>query len=336
MQNRTFAVKARPARLSRREALRQGLVGATGLALSAQAHAFMGKMSAAEAAETEKRKDEKSGFIDAHVHVWTPDTDHYPLASGYSKADMQPPSFTPDELFAHATPCGVDRIVLIQMSFYGFDNSYMLDSMRAHEGVFSGVAVIDENADRPQDEMRRLKKLGVRGFRILPGDRPVETWLDGPGMAAMWKCGAEEGLAMCHLINPDALPAVDRMCKKHPDTPVVIDHFSRIGEDGKIREKDLAALADLARHKQTSVKVSAFYALGKKKAPYVDLGPMIRRLLDAYGPERLMWATDCPYQVDPGHNYKDSVDLIRERLDFLSDNDREWLLRKTAERIFFS
>ena len=51
-------------------------------------------------------------FIDAHVHVWTPDTAHYPLAAGYKKADMHPPSFTPEQLFKHTKPAGVDRIDL--------------------------------------------------------------------------------------------------------------------------------------------------------------------------------------------------------------------------------
>jgi predicted TIM-barrel fold metal-dependent hydrolase len=154
-------------------------------------------------------------------------------------------------------------------------------------------------------------------------------------MARMWKCGAEEGLAMCHLIDPDSLPAVDRMCRNHPETPVVIDHMCRIGADGTVREADVKALCDLAQHKQVRVKVSAFYALGKKEPPYDDLAPMIRRLLDAYGPQRLMWASDCPFQVDPGHTYEDSIALVRDRLDFLSDDDRQWLLRKTAESVFF-
>jgi predicted TIM-barrel fold metal-dependent hydrolase len=326
--------------LTRRDALKSAALGAGGLALAAigpPLHAReeekIGKDDASGAPDS---GDNGAGYIDAHVHVWTPDTKSYPLAEGYAVADMQPPSFTPQELFDHCRPCGVSRIVLIQMSFYGFDNSYMLDAIREHPGVFSGVAVIDEEARRPQDEMLRLKSLGVRGFRIRPGGRPVATWLDGPGMDAMWRAGADEGLSMCHLIDADSLPAIDRMCRKHPDTPVVIDHFARIGVDGTIRDSDVQALCDLARHKHVAVKVSAFYALGKKASPYLDLAPMARRLLDAYGPQRLMWATDCPYQVDPGHNYQDSVDLIRERIDFLDDNDRAWLLRKTAERVFFS
>ncbi len=275
------------------------------------------------------------GFIDAHVHVWTPDTKSYPLADGFKKEDMQPASFTPDELFSNCRPNGVDRIVLIQMSFYRFDNSYMLDMMKKHKGVFSGVAVIDANRD-PAKTMKALAKQGVRGFRIRPHDQGPDQWLEGDGMKAMWKCGAEEGLAMCHLIDAKFLPSVDRMCRRNPKTPVVIDHFARIGIDGQVRKADLDNLCALAKHKTVSVKLSAYYALGKKKAPYKDLGPMIRRVLDAFGPERCMWASDGPFQVVGGHEYKPSIDLIKTGLDFLSDSDREWILRKTAERVFYS
>lgn len=140
---------------------------------------------------------------------------------------------------------------------------------------------------------------------------------------------------MCPLINPNCLPALDRMCVRFPETPVVIDHFARIGVDGQFRETDLDNLCRLARHRNVHVKVSAFSALGAKKAPYLDLAQMIRQVLGAFGPERLMWATDGPWQMMNGHNYRDSIDLIRTRLDFLTDNDRQWLLRKTAEKVFF-
>lgn len=290
----------------------------------------------ADDSQQDKSNANDAGAIDAHVHVWTPDTVKYPLAAGFRREEMAPPSFTPEQLFAQARPCGVSRVVLVQMSFYGFDNSYMLDCIRTFPGVFSGIAVIDDSAADPAAEMRRLKKLGVRGFRIYPRDLPPDRWLDAAGMAKMWQCGAEEKLAMCCLVNPNELPAINRMCEKYPGTPVVVDHCGRLGMKGEIREEDLAQLCRLARHKQAYVKVSAFYALGKKVAPYTDLGPMIRRLRDAFGAERLMWATDCPYQVQGEHNYRDSIELVRSRLDFLTPDDRQWMLRGTAERVFFA
>lgn len=274
-------------------------------------------------------------YIDAHSHVWTPDTEHYPLAPGFRRANMDPSSFTAEELLAHAKPVGVNRVVLIQMSFYGHDNSYMLDCMKKFPGTFSGVAVIDQNQPKPGDEMVKLKKQGVRGFRIYPQNQEYAKWLDGAGLKSMFAAGAKERLNMCCLIDTNALPALDKACIANPETPVVIDHICRIGVSGKIPPEDVKALCDMAKHKYVTVKVSAFYALGQKKPPYHDLAPLIKQVYDAYGPQRLMWATDCPFQV-VDHTYKQSIDLIKDGLDFLSADDKEWILRKTAEKVFFS
>ena len=140
---------------------------------------------------------------------------------------------------------------------------------------------------------------------------------------------------MCCLINPEDLPAVSSMCERFPGTPVVIDHLSRIGADGTFRDEDVSELCKLAKQKQVSVKVSAFYGLGAKQAPYLDLAPVIKRIFEAYGPQRLMWASDCPYQLAPGHTYADSIALVRDHLDFLSPEDREWIFSKTAKRVYF-
>ena len=274
-------------------------------------------------------------FIDAHSHVWTPDTEGYPLVAGYFRDRMQPRSYTAEELLKMAEPVGVNRVVLIQMSFYGYNNSYMLDMIRKSPKKFVGVAVIDQDEKRPDIEMRKLKSQGVRGFRIYPKNQKHETWLSSEAMHTMWTTAAKENLNMCCLINPIDLPALGRMCRDFPDTPVVIDHICRIGVSGKVEEKEVKALCDMARHKNVTVKISAFYALGKKKPPYHDLAPLIKRVYDAFGPKRLMWATDCPFQAVGGHTYKQSINLIKHGLDFLSETDKAWLLRETAERVFF-
>src|SRR5207245_7476243 len=101
-------------------------------------------------------------------------------------------------------------------------------------------------------------------------------------------------------------------------------------------DKKVDALCAMAKHKKVMVKVGAFYALGKKKAPYTDLAPFIEKVVKAFGPERCMWESDSPFQVTGGHAYKDSVELVKSRLKFLSDGDRECRLIKTAEHDLFT
>ena len=140
---------------------------------------------------------------------------------------------------------------------------------------------------------------------------------------------------MACLIGPDALPELDRMCTAYPHTPVIIDHLARIGADGVIRDADIDRLCAMAKHKNVMVKVGAFYALGKKEPPYTDLAPWIKKVVTAFGARRCMWESDCPFQVQGDHTYQASVDLVLRRLDFLKGDDKEWLLRKTAEDFFF-
>src|SRR5262249_23044696 len=107
------------------------------------------------------------GFIDAHVHVWTDDTAHYPLGAGWKETDLRPRGLPPEDLFKHMKPAGVDRVNLIEISHYypkdlsnkivnGFDNRYMLDMMALYPDVFVGTAVIDPHGEAPDKRMGEL------------------------------------------------------------------------------------------------------------------------------------------------------------------------------------
>jgi L-fuconolactonase len=276
-----------------------------------------------------------AGWIDAHSHIWSPDTERYPLEPGLTSEDLAPPSFTDDELMAIAEPEGVTRVVLIQHNrYHGFNNEYLVTARQRHPERFRIVGMVDSRKPKPGKAMRELLPQGVTGFRIAPA-RLGPDWLKTDGMREMWQTAGETRQSMCCLINPSDLADVDRMCESYPETPVVIDHFGRVGVSGEFRDNELSALCRLARHKLVRIKISAFYAIGKKQPPYDDLVPIIRRLLDSFGAERLMWASDCPYQLGGTNTYSASIGLIRDRLDFLSVDDRNRLLRDTAAAVFF-
>lgn len=320
-------------RFSRRDVLKSGLAAGALSAIPAFPVAAADKEPAVDL--------KKHPYIDAHSHIWTPETDKWPLANGKTKKDLDPPSFTPAELLKLAHAVGVGRVVLIQHTLYhGYDNTYLLDAFKAHPGVFAVTGMVNDTKPEPGKAMRDLHKQGVKAFRITSrpgiGASGGEKWLSSPGMAEMWKTAAETGQVMACLIDAKDIAGVDAMCAKNPGTTVVIDHFARIGVDGTVHQEDLDQLCALAKRKKTYVKLSAYYALGNKKPPYLDLAPMIRRLLDAFTPDRCMWASDAPYQTQGDNTYQASIELIRDKLDFLSAGDKEKLLTKTAQSVYFT
>lgn len=280
------------------------------------------------------------GDIDAHSHVWSDDLARYPLGSWATKADMQPPTFTAEQLLAIMKPNGVDRAVLIQHApLHGYDNSYILDCARKYPGVFSVVAMINERAPHLRERLADLRDQGARGIRIGPtihADRTLNedppNWLKAQGMQLLWKHSAELDVAICPLVSPEFLPSLDPMCAQHPETTLVLDHFGRIEMNNHDHARWLTALA---KYPRVHVKASAFRNFGDKQAPYEDLIPLIRMVLDAFGPDRVMWGTDCPYQLNDGNNYADSINLIRNGIEGLSDTERRLILRDTAVRVFF-
>ncbi|MEW4567416.1 amidohydrolase family protein [Tautonia sp. JC769] len=332
--------------ISRRNLMGAALAGVAGLSLAGRPRRAGGAAQERNAARTDAQVDaqarvaplsiEDEPYIDAHSHIWTPDLDRYPLAEGFTRDDMQPPSFTAEELLATCRPSGVGRVNLIQMSYYGFDNTYMLDMIAAYPDRFVGTAIIDPEGRDPAAEMAALATKGVRAFRVQPQllNLPIDRWLDHPGYDAMFSKAPETRQAISFLIDPDALPEVDRACRAYPETAFIVDHLARIGVDGQFRSADIAALCDLSRNPNAYVKIGAFYALSPMGPPYRDLAPLIRRVIDAYGPRRCMWESDCPFQV-VDHSYESSIDLIRSHLDFLDDDDRRWLLTRTAEELLF-
>ena len=157
-------------------------------------------------------------YIDAHSHIWTPDVAHYPLAEGFAKADMKPPSFTAEELLAQCRPAGVGRVNLIQMVFYGFDNRYMLDMIKLYPDRFVGTAIVDPLGADPGKAMEDLLPRGVRAFRIHPrySKLPPARWLEPEGYKAMFATAARTGQAISCLIDPEGFAEIDRMCRLYP------------------------------------------------------------------------------------------------------------------------
>jgi predicted TIM-barrel fold metal-dependent hydrolase len=315
-----------PPRLGRRAFLRLSL-GATAL-LAGCAGSAPGPAARARAPG-----EAAEGFIDAHVHFWSADQTHYPHVEKYALQDLQPVRYEPEDFLRLARGRAIERAVVIQPGCYGTDHRYLRGVLDAHPGRFAGVGSL-EGARDPVALLRRLASEGFRGVRVVT-HRASANWPHDEGARALWRAAAAADVPLCILAEAAYLPALEATCARAPETPVVVDHLGRPRPGRRDREADVAALCALARHPRVKVKVSGLHFLGPAEHHYAELLPAIYRVVDAFGPERVMWGSDAPHQLLHG-GYADALALLRERADRLSASDRDWILRGTAERTFFS
>jgi L-fuconolactonase len=130
-----------------------------------------------------------------------------------------------------------------------------------------------------------------------------------------------------------------------PDLPVVLNHlgFCQQGyqrdEYGRPRiptelpPPTLPTVLDLARHANVHVMVSGQYAFSKEPYPYPDLTEVIRAVYEAYGADRLLWASDYPWIAEePG--YEAQLQLVDHYLPDLTSQERAAIMGGTAARLF--
>jgi predicted TIM-barrel fold metal-dependent hydrolase len=267
-------------------------------------------------------------IVDPHVHVWKNDP-KYPWA----KETTNPPAddALPETLLELMAANGVDRTVLVQVIYYRWDNRYARDCMRRWPDKFMGVCRVDPQSPRAPDDLSRLvQDDGFHGVRLSPAAGADGDWIRGDLMHPLWRRTAELRVPMLILAPITRMPDIVRLCDKHPNVDVCIDHMADCPAD---RPDQLPMLLELARFPRVFVKISHTWNVSNQDYPYRDTHEQVRRIYDAFGPERLMWGTDWP-MVEKKCGYAKALAVVRGELKFLTPADKEWILGKTALKLW--
>ena len=267
-------------------------------------------------------------IIDSHVHVWKHDP-RYPWA----KETTHPPPHdaTPETLLALMRANGVSKTVIVQVIHYRWDNSYLADVLKQFPEYFRGVARVNpQDPGAPDQASRLIREQGFAGIRISPAGDEQGDWIRGPLMEPLWARCRDENGSMSVLAPITRIPDVALLIEKFPDLDVVIDHMADCPPE---RPELLKNLLALKRFPRVFVKVSHAWSLSRQAYPYPDCQAQIKRLYDAFGPERLMWGTDWPL-VEAYCGYGKALSIIRDEMPFLNAEDKKWMLSKTVSRVF--
>ena len=233
------------------------------------------------------------GWVDTHVHVFRRGLSLAPQRRYQPAADA-----LPESLLTEMRRAGVARSVLVQPSFLGIDNGYLLDVMARHPELRAGIAVVD--ADATPARLDDLRRAGIVGARLNCIGVPLPDLAGGRHRALADRLAAAglvlqiqaEGIQWATLAP--ALPSLP--CR------VLVDHFGRTPPND-VDGSFAALLRSASETEQVWFKFSAPYRLPEGVA-----SGCAERILQTVGVGRIVWGSDWPWtQFEGRHAYADTL-----------------------------
>jgi predicted TIM-barrel fold metal-dependent hydrolase len=184
---------------------------------------------------------------------------------------------------------GMSNGVLVQPSFLGSDNSYLVACLNQAAGRLRSIAVVDPAATT--DELRALDRAGVVGIRLNLVGQPL------PDLAASeWKVLLANLKAMGWQVeiqrNAADLAALAPQLLDH-GVAIVLDHYALPDPKLGVADPGFQSVLKLGATRNVWVKISAPYRNGAAGEEFAKAAyPLLR---EAYGLDRLLWGSDWPH-----------------------------------------
>jgi L-fuconolactonase len=267
--------------------------------------------------------------IDAHQHFWNYSVAEYPwigaglerLARDYLPSDLEP-------LLAAKQ---IDGSVAVQARQSVEESLWLLALAKAHPLVKGVVGWVDLRSDRVGDDLRVLAANPTFvGVRHVVQDEPDPRFVLGEGFIRGLRQLRQHGLTYDLLLYPSQLPAAIELVELIPEQPFVVDHLAKprivAGEiDGWGRD-----IRAIARHDNVCCKVSGMVTEAVRRGwKRDDFTPYLDVVLEAFGPERLMFGSDWPVCLLAGE-YADVAAIPRDYFSRLSTTEQRMIWGDTA------
>jgi len=246
------------------------------------------------------------GATDCAVHVYG-DPKRHPLWEGRT---YTPELATVPELKQMMRAVGFDRVVVVQASTYGTDNSCVVDSISELGNGARGVAMIDDKTT--EASLDAMHRGGMRGIRLMLGNQGV-TDLAGAKQrvkTAADRMKSRKGWSMLISGSPATWDAL-RVELAAAGVPIVIDHFGEPQVAGGVGQPGFTAVLNLVKSGKAYVKLSNADTL-TMQPDLSDVTPYAKALIAA-NPQRVVWGTAWPHPNAGPVPGRKSTDLALHR-----------------------
>jgi predicted TIM-barrel fold metal-dependent hydrolase len=279
-------------------------------------------------------------ILDAQVHVWEADRPGRPWYRQPPIATAEPAPFfagetvvTGADMVKLMDAAGVDGALLVTTGrHYGFDNSYAQEVAAHYPDRFRVVARIDPAAPAIEELAADPLVVGVRVLAMAPADRAV---FESGGFDDAFAQAQAVGMPVA-IYPVGTLPLVGDVARRYPELQLVVDHLGLVQRPvlprGVDAFADLPQLLELAALPNVAVKLSGVATLSFEPFPFRDVWPHVHRVLEAFGPERVLWGSDGT-RAEGIVTYAEGLRWLTEAGE-LSPDELERVLATTLRRIF--
>jgi len=273
---------------------------------------------------------QRAPVVNGAEHAWVLHDPRFPIDPNLATCPQNLPryEYSAEHILADMRSHQVDHVVISHVCYYGRDNRYPAHMLKAHPGKFAAIGLlVGYRLHRPDDKenpgrlQRLMREDGFAGLRLSPiYDRDV-VWFNDPVSYPLWKKAEELGATFNIFLAPQQIPQVADMAGRFPGVNIVIDHMAMI-DIARPDSEGIDPLVGLAKLPNVYARTSLHNPSKTKQLPFRDVWPYLRRLYDAFGPRRLVYA-----------NFYELM-IMKEMIPFFTADDKEWILGRTAYRLY--
>ena len=277
----------------------------------------------------------KRMIVDAQVHLWTANSPDYPWNP--DARPQLPEPFTIERALPLMDEAGVDRVVIVPPGLNDV-NTYALEAHKRYPSRFAVMGRIPLEDPKSAALLPKWKEQpGMLGVRVTFNNPKFIGMLSDGTVDWFWPAAEKAGLPVMFLAF-GRVATFAPIAERHPGLPLIIDHMgvnAVIAREKRVPEVIGQAVA-LAKYPNVSIKMSNLVNASLDPYPFPDLTEHLRRVFDAYGPQRCYWGTDVTNAFARA-TWRQRVTHFTEELSFLSESDKDWVMgRAILERLKWS
>ena len=275
------------------------------------------------------------GIVDSHHHIWDPAKRPHEWLVALPSLNRP---FDLSQLEQVATPLGVSATVLVQVLNDPAETEEFLALASASEFIAGVIGWVDLTDPGVGETLARLAELPggdkLVGVRHLVQAEPDPAWLRRPEVRRGVRAVSESGRTFDLLVSTRELPAAVDLAEHLEGATLVVDHMAKPAIKQGTIEPWARGMRELARRPHVCCKLSGMVTeIGRPHWSLADLRPYFDVVLEAFGPERVLFGSDWPVCL-VACGYARLMEIVQELIAPLSSGERAAILGDNARRVY--